>query len=110
MLEKVEALETAQGYALCEQWEQSADAFVHSQSIHDLNTGGKGLRRWSHEVSCDYWLLQSSSYVKQKQGVLTCEKKLTFPAGVPACPSPLSLAIYNSILLYVRQLKFVGLH
>lgn len=43
LLEKVESLEAAQGYALCEQWEESAEAFVHSQSICDLNTGEKGI-------------------------------------------------------------------
>lgn len=42
-MEKVEALEAPQGNALCEPWEQSADAFVRSQSICGLNTGGKGI-------------------------------------------------------------------
>lgn len=41
-MEKVEAVAAPQGHALCEQWEQAADALVRSQSIGGLGTGGEG--------------------------------------------------------------------
>lgn len=49
-MEKVDVLEATQGYALCEQWEESADAFVHSQSICELNTGERGIEGEEKEI------------------------------------------------------------
>lgn len=40
-IEKVEAVAAVQGHALCEQWEETADVLVRSQSIGGLGTGGK---------------------------------------------------------------------